>query len=138
MVRYPPGAKHDGAEDSFSSLFSPLPYHTANGKTVPAVNVTLGVDTRRVRTQEVTVRSRTSSSRPPETIRDACADVAIRAIVVARTEKVEIKTSTVMVEVLTLGAITQLLPSERRLKNKNVNILIFSPPTENERSHFVA
>ena len=46
-------------------MFSPLPYHTANGKTVPAVNVTLRVDTRRVRTQEVTVRGRTSSSRPP-------------------------------------------------------------------------
>ncbi len=68
---------------------SPLPYHTANGKTEPAVTVALREDTRRVRTQVVTVRSRTSGSRPPEANCDAFVDVAIRAIVAARTEKVE-------------------------------------------------
>ena len=68
---------------------SPLPYHTANGKTASAVIVILRVDTRRARTQVVTVGSRTSSSRPPVTTRDAFVDVAIRARVVARTEKVE-------------------------------------------------
>ena len=68
---------------------SPLPYHTANGKTAPAVIVTLRVDTRRVRTQVATVCSRTSSSRPPVAIGDASEDVAIRALVEARTEKVE-------------------------------------------------
>ncbi len=68
---------------------SPLPYHTANGKTVPAVIVTLRVDVRRDRIQEVTVRSRTSSSRPPVAICDASVDEATRAVVVARTEKVE-------------------------------------------------
>ena len=64
-----------------------LPYHTANGKTVPAVIVIVGSDIRRGRNQEVTVRSRASSSRPPEAIRDAYDDAAIRAIVEARTEK---------------------------------------------------
>ncbi len=44
---------------------------------------------RRARTQVVTVCSRTSSSRPPEAICDASDDVATRAIVDARTEKVE-------------------------------------------------
>ena len=68
---------------------SPLPYHTANGKTVPAVKVSLRVDIRRVRIQVVTECSRASRSRPPITIRDASVDVAIRAIVAARTEKVE-------------------------------------------------
>ena len=68
---------------------SPLPYHTANSKTVPAVTVILREDSRRVRTQVVTVGSRASSSRPPEAIRDAYVDEAIRAIVEARTEKVE-------------------------------------------------
>ena len=105
---------------------------------MPAVIVILRADIRGARIQEVTDRSRASGSRPPVAMCDTYVDVAIRAIVVASTEKVKIKTSTVMVEALTLGAITQLLPSERRLKNKNVNILIFSPPTENERSHFVA
>lgn len=62
--------------------------HTANGKTVPAVIVILRVDIRRVRIQVVTVCSRASSSRPPVAICDAFVDVAIRAIVVARTEKV--------------------------------------------------
>ncbi len=70
-------------------LSSPLPYHTANGKTVPAVIVILRADSRLVRTQVVTVGSRASSSRPPVARRDACVDAAIRAIVVARTEKVE-------------------------------------------------
>ena len=70
-------------------LFSPLPYHTANGKTVPAVIDILREDTRRVRIQGVTVRSRASSSRPPVAICDASVDVAIRASVVAHTEKVE-------------------------------------------------
>ncbi len=70
-------------------LSTPLPYHTANGKTVTAVIVTLREDIRRVRTQVVTVCSRISSSRPPAAICDACVDAAIRAIVVARTEKVE-------------------------------------------------
>ena len=64
-------------------------YHTANGKTEPAVIVTLREDTRRERIQVATECSRTSSSRPPEAIRDASVDVAIRALVVARTEKVE-------------------------------------------------
>ncbi len=64
------------------------PYHTANGKTVPAVIVILREDSRRGRRQVVTVGSRTSSSRPPVAIRDAYADVTIRATVVARTEKV--------------------------------------------------
>ncbi len=72
-----------------SILFSPLPYHTANGKTVPAVIVILRADTRRVRRQVVTVCSRASSSRPPVAIGDASEDVAIRALVEARTEKVE-------------------------------------------------
>ena len=67
---------------------SPLPYHTANGKTGSAVIVILRADNRRVRIQVVTVGSRASSSRPPVAICDACVDVAIRAIVVARTEKV--------------------------------------------------
>jgi len=71
------------------AMFSPLPYHTANGKTASAVIVILRVDTRRARTQVVTVGSRTSSSRPPVAIRDASADEASRAMVVARTEKVE-------------------------------------------------
>ncbi len=71
-------------------LLLPLPYHTANGKTVPAVIIILRVDIRRVRTQDVTVGSRTSSSRPPEATCDASVDVAIRASVVARTEKVEL------------------------------------------------
>ena len=70
-------------------LSTPLPYHTANGKTVTTVIVTLRVDIRRVRTQVVTERSRTSNSRPPAAICDAIVDVAIRATVVARTEKVE-------------------------------------------------
>lgn len=70
-------------------LLSPLPYHTANGKTVTAVTVTLRVDNRRARIQVVTACSRTSSSRPPDAIGDAYVEVAIRAIVVARTEKVE-------------------------------------------------
>ena len=64
-----------------------LPYHTANGKTETAVNVSLRGDTRRVRKQEVTVGSRISSSRPPDAICGAYEDVAIRAIVVARTER---------------------------------------------------
>ena len=68
---------------------SPLPYHTANGKTVAAVIVTLRENIRRVRRQVVTVCSRTSSSRPPVAISDAPVDVTIRAIVEARTEKVE-------------------------------------------------
>ena len=76
-----------------SILFSPLPYHTSNGKTVPAVIAILRADIRRARTQVVTVRSRISSrissSRPPVAIRDAFVDAAIRAIVDARTEKVE-------------------------------------------------
>ena len=57
--------------------------------TVGAVTVTLRVDIRRARSQAVTVRSRTSSSRPPDAIGDAFVDVTIRANVVARTEKVE-------------------------------------------------
>ena len=56
---------------------------------MPAVIVTLRVDTRRVRTQVATVCSRASSSRPPVAIGDASEDVAIRALVEARTEKVE-------------------------------------------------
>ena len=68
---------------------SPLPYHTANGKTVPAVTVTLRADTRRARRQVVTDCSRTSSSRPPVAICEASVDAASRATVVARTEKVE-------------------------------------------------
>ncbi len=64
------------------------PYHTANGKTVPAVIAILRADIRRARTQVVTVRSRASSSRPPVAIRDAFVDAAIRAIVDTRTEKV--------------------------------------------------
>ena len=71
------------------AMFSPLPYHTANGKTVPAVTVTLREDNRRIRAQVVTMSSRTSSSRPPVAKRDAFVDETIRAIVVARTEKVE-------------------------------------------------
>ena len=67
---------------------SPLPYHTANGKTVTAGIVILRDDSRRGRTQAVTVCSRPSSSRPPVAIGNAPVDVAIRAIVVARTEKV--------------------------------------------------
>ena len=51
--------------------------------------VMLREDIRRVRTQVMTVRSRTSSSRPPKANCDAFVDVAIRATVVARTEKVE-------------------------------------------------
>ncbi len=70
-------------------MFSPLPYHTANGKTVAAVNVILRDDNRWGRKQAVTVGSRTSSSRPPVAIRDAVVDAAKRATVVARTEKVE-------------------------------------------------
>ncbi len=73
----------------FIYILSPLPYHTANGKTVSAVIVILRADSRLVRTQVVTVGSRASSSRPPVARRDACVDAAIRAIVVARTEKVE-------------------------------------------------
>ena len=68
---------------------SPLPYHTANGNTVPAVIVTLRVDIRRARSQVVPVHIRTSSSRPPVATRDAYVDVATRTIVPARTEKVE-------------------------------------------------
>ena len=64
-----------------------LPYHTANGKTVPAVIVILRADIRRVRNQVVTVRSRTSSSRPPVAMSGTYVDVAIRAIVEARTER---------------------------------------------------
>lgn len=44
---------------------------------------------RRARNQVVTVHVRASSSRPPVAIRDTCVDVAIRATVAARTEKVE-------------------------------------------------
>jgi len=68
---------------------SPLPYHTANGKTVPAVIVILRADIRGARIQEVTDRSRASGSRPPVAMCDTYVDVAIRAIVEARTEKVE-------------------------------------------------
>ena len=64
---------------------SPLPYHIANGKTVPAVTVILREDNRRGRIQAVTVGSRTSSSRPPVAVGDAPEDVAIRAMVAART-----------------------------------------------------
>ena len=71
------------------SLPSPLPYHTANGKTESAGTVTLRADIRRGRIQGVTVCSRTSSSRPPVATCDASEDVAMRARVVARTEKVE-------------------------------------------------
>ena len=71
------------------SFLSPLPYHTANGKTVPAVIVILREDSRRGRRQVVTDCSRTSSSRPPVAICEASVDAARRAIVVARTEKVE-------------------------------------------------
>ena len=73
----------------WSYTLSPLPYHTANGKTEPAVMVILRVDSRWERTQAVTVCSRTSSSRPPVATCDAYVDVTIRANVVARTEKVE-------------------------------------------------
>ena len=71
------------------SLPSPLPYHTANGKTESAVIVSQRVDTRRTRMQVVSVHVRASSSRPPKANCDAFVDVAIRATVVARTEKVE-------------------------------------------------
>ena len=69
-------------------LSTSLPYHTANGKTESAGTVTLRADIRRGRIQGVTVCSRASSSRPPEAICDTFVDVAIRAIVAARTEKV--------------------------------------------------
>ena len=51
--------------------------------------VMLREDIRRVRTQVMTVCSRTSSSRPPEANCGAFVHVAIRAIVAARTEKVK-------------------------------------------------
>lgn len=73
----------------WSYTFSPLPYHTANGKTVATGIVILRADTRWVRIQGVTVCSRTSSRWPPVAICDACEDVAIRATVETRTEKVE-------------------------------------------------
>ena len=83
--------KRESRDFFFARLLrgSPLPYHTANGKTVTTVIVILRDDICRVRNQVVTTRSRTSSGRPPEAIRDAYVDVAIRVKVVARTEKVE-------------------------------------------------
>ena len=85
---------------------------------------------RRARTQVVTVCSRTSSSRPPEAICDASDDVATRAIVVARTEKVEksiIKAigRSIRAVMVCTGRITNLLnvnsedslSSEARLEN---------------------
>ncbi len=76
------------------------------------------------------MRSRTSSSRPPVAICDACVDAAIRAIVVARTEKVEksiIKAigRSIRAVVLRTGRIMNLLnvnsedslSSEARLEN---------------------
>ncbi len=68
---------------------SPLPYYTADGKTVSAVIVTLRVDIRQVRMQVATVRSRIASIRPPEATYGTIEDVAIGTTVEARTEKVE-------------------------------------------------
>ncbi len=78
----------------------------------------------------MTVCSRISSSRPPAAICDACVDAAIRAIVVARTEKVEksiIKAigRSIRAVVLRTGRIMNLLnvnsedslSSEARLEN---------------------
>ncbi len=70
---------------------SPLPYNTANGKTVPTIRVIfiLRYDTRRVGIQAITVDSRIASSRPPESTCGTNKDIATGAIVQARTEKVE-------------------------------------------------
>ncbi len=75
-------------------LPSPLPYYTADGKTVATVVVILRGDERRVRRQVVTVRSRIASTRPPAAISGAKDNDATGTIVVARTEKVELDTKT--------------------------------------------
>ena len=62
--------------------------YTADGKAVTAVVVILRVDIRRVRIQVASVCGGITSIRPPVAICDTIVDVAIRAIVVARTEKV--------------------------------------------------
>ena len=73
----------------WSYTLSPLPYHTANGKTESAGSIIMVIDARWVTIYTVAIWVLTSDSWPPKTKYDARVDITMAMNVIARTEKVE-------------------------------------------------